>query len=632
MKATQTRTGVFASGPCRWARGAGLVRVVGVSAAVLLVVAGGIWAVSRGASGGGSMSEAANLDMAKVETGSFSITTTAMGELEARNQIELRSELDTRADIVEIVAEGIVVKKGDVLIKLNTEQLQVQIDQQTLEVERAFADVTAAENSLKIQMSENDSRDRAGQLKVELAELALAQWRKGEVVKTRSKQTLEIEQAQRDLKRLKEKFERSKELLAEGFLSQDEHDTDEIRWIDAVARLETAELDKQTYEEYQFPRDEKTKISDVEEAKADLDRIRTQNTINAGAKESSLTTTRRQYELKKERLEKLTEQVMLATITAPTDGLVVYATSIGRGRDMIMMGGDGPLQVGREVRPNEMLLILPDTSSMVASVRVHESLAGRVRPGLRVSLKIDAIEGQTFMGVVESIGVLAESGGWRDPNRREYKVRIGLEYDNSEGVLKPSMRAEAEIMLGAVEESMIVPVQAVFTEGPVKYIYAPRGAKFARVPVRVGRMSDNSAEIVGGLELGDRVLLREPGSGEVVTAAWDRTALEAVGVTVDEDGNPVQARRGRMDMMRAMQRSGDAAGAKSRPSGKPKSGASHTAGGAEGSEDSAAKGAEAAAENAVETAKEASTEPAEVVTTIEKPVEDTQGKSSQSQE
>lgn len=634
MKSTQTRTGVFVSGSFRSARGAGLVRVVGLSAAVLLVAAGGIWAVGGGRSDGGSMKEAANLDTAEVETGSFSITTTAMGELEARNQIELRSELDTRADIVEIIPEGSVVKKGDVLIKLNTEQLQDQIDQQTLEVERAYADVTAAENSLKIQLSENDSRDRAGQLKVELAELALAQWREGEVVKTRAKHTLEIEQAQRDLKRLKEKFERSKQLLAEGFLSQDEHDTDEIRWIDAVARLETAELDRQTYEEYQYPRDEKTKISDVEEAKADLDRIRTQNTINAGAKESSLTTTRRQYELKKERLEKLSEQVELATITAPTDGLVVYATSIGRGRDMIIMGGDGPLQVGREVRPNEMLLILPDTSSMVASVRVHESLAGRVRPGLRVSIKIDAIEDKTFMGVVESIGVLAESGGWRDPNRREYKVRIAIEHDNSDGVLKPSMRAEAEIMLGAVEESMVVPVQAVFTEGPVQYIYTPRGAKFARVPVRVGRMSDSSAEIVGGLELGDRVLLREPDTGEVIAAAWDRSALEAVGVTVDEDGNPVQARRGRMDMMRSMQRSGQAGG-KARPSGQPGAGASRAAGDAAAEHRGAKQAADVSpgtkAASGDDTAT-ASGKPAEAATTLERPAEDAQGESSPSRE
>ncbi len=631
MKATQTRTGVFASGPNRSARGAGLVRVVGVSAAVLLVVVGGVWAVNRGASDGGSMSEAANLDVAKVETGSFSITTTAMGELEARNQIELRSELDTRADIVEIVPEGIVVKKGDVLIRLNTEQLQEQIDQQTLEVERAFADVTAAENSLKIQLSENDSRDRAGQLKVELAELALAQWREGEVVKTRSKQTLEIEQAQRDLKRLKEKFDRSKELLAEGFLSRDQHKSDEIAWINAAARAETARLDQRTYEEYQFPRDEKTKISDVEEAKADLERIRTQNTINAGAKESALTTTRRQYELKKERLEKLTKQVELATIVAPTDGLVVYATSIGRGRDMIMMGGDGPLQVGREVRPNEMLLILPDTTSMVASVRVHESLAGRVRPGLRVSLKIDAIEGQTFMGVVESVGVLAESGGWRDPNRREYKVRIAIEHDNSDGMLKPSMRAEAEIMLGAVEESLIVPVQAVFTEGPVQYIYTPQGGKFARVPVRVGRMSDDSAEIVGGLELGDRVLLREPDAGEVIAAAWDRSALEAVGVTVDEDGNPVQARRGRMDMMRAMQRSGDAVGTKPRIGGRPGGSASRSTGGAEGGKDVSAEGAEAA-KTTPTTAAPTKTEAAKRVVESGKSAADTRGKAPPSRE
>lgn len=563
MKHTQSRSGIGLAGSYRTARAAGLVRVVGVSAAVLLVAAGGIWAINRAPSGTGGMSEVSSVDLAVVENGSFSITTTAMGELEARKQIELRSELDTRADIVEIVPEGTVVRQGDVLVKLNTEQLQEQIDQQTLEVERSFADVTAAENSLKIQLSENDSRDRAGQLKVDLADLALAQWREGEVVKTRSKQRLEIEQAERDLARLQEKFDRSTALLDKGFVSTDQHKSEEISLKNAIARSETAKLDQKTYEEYQFPRDEKTKLSDVDEAKADLDRIRTQNAINAAAKESSLATTRRQYELKKERLEKLIEQVELATIAAPTDGLVVYATSIGRGRDMVFIGGDGPLQVGREVRPNEMLLILPDTSSMVASVRVHESLAGRIRPGLRASVKIDAIEGQSFMGTVESIGVLAESGGWRDPNRREYTVRIAIEHDNSDGVLKPSMRAEAEIMLGAVEESLVVPVQAVYSDGPVKYVYLPRGSKFERVPVRVGRMSDSTAEIVSGLNAGDRVLLREPDAGEVMAEEWDRAELELVGVEVDEEGKPVPARRGQMEMMRAMQQGGN------RPSGRP---------------------------------------------------------------
>lgn len=542
-------------------RGAGLVRLVAASAAVLLLAAGGIWAVTRGGGGSAEMRQVANLDLGKVELGSFAINTTAMGELEARKQIELRSELDTRADIVEIVPEGSVVKKGDLLVQLNAEDLQEQINQQKLEVERGRADVTAAENGLQIQLSQNESQERAGQLKIDLAELALAQWRSGEVVKTRAKQQLEIDEAGRDLVRLTERYELSKTLELEGFLSRDQLKTDEINYIKADARLGIAKLDQAVYEEYQYPRDEKTKMSDLEEARADLDRVRTQNKINAGAKESSLVTTSTQYQLKVERLTKLEEQLGVAAIYAPTDGLVVYATSIGRGRDMIVMGGDGPLQVGREVRPNEQLIILPDTSSMVATVRVHESLAGRIRSGQRASITIDAITGESFVGTVESVGVLAETGGWRDPNRREYSVRIAIDHDNSDGKLKPSMRAEAEIMLAAVQESLMVPVQAVFSEGPVKYVYLPLGSRFQRVPVQVGRMSDTYAEIVKGVTAGDRVLLREPDTGEVFAGDWTREQLEGVGVALDEEGNPITARRG-PDMMQMMTEmgAGDAPG------------------------------------------------------------------------
>ncbi|MCC7387726.1 MAG: efflux RND transporter periplasmic adaptor subunit [Phycisphaerales bacterium] len=536
-------------------RAAGLVRVVGISAAVLLVAAGAIWAVTRDGGESAEMRAVSAVDLGRVEIGSFPINTTAMGELEARNQIELRSMLDTRADIVEIVPEGAVVKKGDLLVQLNAEELQDQIDQQTLEVERAEADVIAAENSLKIQLSQNESQERAAQLKIDLADLALAQWREGEVVETRAKQKLEVEEAEEDLVRLKEKYDRSIELEAKGFLSTDELKSDKISYNRAVSRLEIAKLDQVTYDEFQYPRDEKTKISDLEEAKADFERVKTQNEINAGAKQSSLETTRRQFELKAERLQKLQEQFGLAAINAPTDGLVVYATSIGRGRDMVVIGGDGPLQIGREVRPNEQLIILPDTSSMVATVRVHESLAGRIRPGQRASIKIDAITGEMFYGTVESVGVLAESGGWRDPNRREYSVRVAIDHDNSDGKLKPSMRAEAEIMLGAVQDSPMVPVQAVFTDGPVKFVYRPKASRYERVPIQVGRMSDTYAQVLAGLDEGERVLLREPTPGEVASGEWTRAQLETAGVALDENGKPVVG-NARADMMRQMMETG----------------------------------------------------------------------------
>ncbi|MBK7403040.1 MAG: efflux RND transporter periplasmic adaptor subunit [Phycisphaerales bacterium] len=537
---TQNTSRPSPSGASRRRRG--FIRIAVAGAAVLLIAAGGIYAVTRGGGSSASMRAVSNLDMGRVSKGSFEITTTAMGELEARNQIELRSQLDAAAGILEIVSEGSVVKKGDLLVRLNAETLQDQIDQQEIEVERAQADVTAAQNALEIQKSQNESGIRAGELKIQLAELALNQWREGEVVKTRTSQQLEIDQAQADLDRLSAFAQRSQSLWEAGFLSKDTLDQDKMAEDKANARAQIAKLDKATYEEYQHPRDEKTKLSDLEEAQADLERIKFQNEINLSAKQASLDTTKRQFDLKVEKLEKQKQQVDLATMVAPTDGLVVYATSVGRGRDMVMIGGDGPLQVGRQVRPNEQLLILPDTTRMVANVKVHESLAGRIRPGQPAIVKVDAVTNESFRGTVESIGVLAETGGWRDPNRREYSVRIAIEHDNSDGQLKPSMRAEAEIMLGAVKDSLMVPVQAVFAEGPVRYVLTPKGGRFERTPVQVGRMSDAFAEISKGLEEGQQVLLREPAAGEVVATAWSPEALKAVGVAVDDDGKPVASK------------------------------------------------------------------------------------------
>jgi hypothetical protein len=192
------------------------------------------------------------------------------------------------------------------------------------------------------------------------------------------------------------------------------------------------------------------------------------------------------------------------------------------------------------VRPQEPLIVLPDTSVMIAAVKVHESLAGRVEEGQPATVKIDAIGGRVFTGVVESIGVMAESQGrWMDPNRREYTVKIALQNVGDGVRLKPAMRCEATITLGRVENVVAVPLQAVFTDEMVRFVYVPRDGRYARVPVKIGRRSDTLAEIAAGLSPRERVLVREPSPGEVLREAWDAAALKLVGLEIGEDGKPL---------------------------------------------------------------------------------------------
>lgn len=477
-------------------------------------------------------------DIAVATVMNFDVNVTAVGELEARRQIEIRNQLEQTTTIVDIVKEGTRVSKGDVLVKLNSDAIQTQIDEEALRVGTARADLSVAENAYEIQVNENDSALRKADLDVALTELDLRRWLEGEVVSERQQLDLELDRATRELDRLKEKYERGVQLESKGFLSRDELKRDELAYRESLAGVETAKLNKKVYEEFQYPKDEKTKQSAVQEAKAEVERVKRKNASELASRGADRDNRRDQLRLREAKLAKLQEQLAAATIVAPNDGLVVHATSLNRDR----WGGSndrGSLEVGRQTSRNELLIVLPDTSEMVASVRVPESISGRIRPGLPTSVKIDAFGGKTLRGQVLSVGVIAESGGMRDPNLREYTVKILLDDDPGLKALKPSMRCEAEIGLDRVQQALTVPVQAVFSEGLVRFVHVVTGNGFQRRPVRPGRRSDRFIEISAGLAAGDRVLLREPEPFEVQAGGWKADELAAVGLRLNEEGQVV---------------------------------------------------------------------------------------------
>ncbi|MBS0187871.1 MAG: HlyD family efflux transporter periplasmic adaptor subunit [Planctomycetes bacterium] len=516
-------------------------RKTGIIAAglVLALAAGGVWALRSGSSNPGGSSDSDVLptsDTAEITRASFDITTLATGELEAKKQVEIRSRVEQQAVIQEIIPEGTRVKEGDVLIRLNADRIQTAIDEQLLQIETAKSELVAAENGYNIQVNENANNLRNAELKVTLAKLSLQQWLEGEVKTKREANRLALSQSKLELDRLAEKVIRSQKLQEQGFLSKDELERDELEYIKNQSAWIKAQLDDRVYEDFQFPKDQKQKQGDLEQANSELVKVKMNAEIDLASKAAQRNNKRTQLTIRENSLNKLRQQLDASTIKAPSGGLVVYATSMRRN----MWGGnDGPLQIGRQVYPNELLIVLPDTSEMVASVQVHESLAGDVKPGMAAAIKVDAANGSVFRGTVDSIGVLAESGGWRDPDRREYTVKIKIEGEEDISLLKPSMRCEARLTMGRIENAVALPVQGVFTDGPVRFVYAKKAGRYERIPIKLGKRSDTFAEVLAGVEPGRTVLLRDPAPAEVLAGAWDKASLEVAGYTLDDKGNPI---------------------------------------------------------------------------------------------
>lgn len=501
-----------------------------------------------------------SIELFEVSRSDFEITTTATGDLRARTQIEIRNSLESETTITEIIPEGTTVKKGDVLVKLNAESIQTRLEEESLELENARAALVEANEAYEIQLSENESAKRAANLKLALAELELRKWQEGELKSKEQELRHNLDRAVKDEARLREYYERSKLLQEKEFYSLDKLKQDQLALDQAVAAREKAALAQMIHENFEKPKDLKQKTSDVEEARAEVDRVVRQNASKLASKEADKKNKQQSLTIREQKFAKYQEQIEAATIRAPRDGLVVYASSL----DNMRWGGDeGPLQVGSKVWPNQTLIVLPDTSEMIAAVKVHESLAGRIRKGQPATVRIDAAGDKRFTGTVESVGILAEqTNRWMDPTLREYTVRVALDIPRELTVgadpapgggddappptghgLRPSMRCEAEIVLGKVADAVTVPIQAVYSEGLLRYVHVSdaSGTRFTRRPVLVGQRSDRFAEIRAGLSPGERVLLRKPNAGEIVDKTWDPQQLAAVGLELNSSGDIVPA-------------------------------------------------------------------------------------------
>ena len=485
---------------------------IGMTLLVTIVfIVAGLLAVIVFSPSGSTDKEISSAELHEVRMGSFDITVPVRGDLNSASQIDIRNKLEDRASIIFIAPEGNTVKKGDLLLKLADEQITARVKDSQDKVKTSESSLISSQQSVNIKKSAMESDLEKAELDIELARLALLAWEQGDLVSKRQTHEIAIQTAEINLNRLQDRFEDTKSLLEKGFIPKDEYEQDRIKLIEAEAKLKEVRLAKEVYESYQIKQDQARLESGVEQNIAEQARIKQRHEAELVKLKSDVASAEFKLQTAKERLEDLERQLEACTIISPSSGLVVYASSLnGRGR----RDDDPPPQIGSELRPNELVIVLPNTGEMMARVKVGESISGKIKSNQEAIIVSDALPDTTIRGSVDRVGVLAESGGWRDPNNRTYTVYISLDIDEGT-VLKPSMRCSGEIIVGTVEDVFAIPIQAVYREGSVSYVYLDTPNGFVPTPVSLGQSSEMEVEITDGLSAGDVVLLRKPSASEI---------------------------------------------------------------------------------------------------------------------
>jgi Cu(I)/Ag(I) efflux system membrane fusion protein len=155
---------------------------------------------------------------------------------------------------------------------------------------------------------------------------------------------------------------------------------------------------------------------------------------------------------------------------------------------------------GQFVTPQTKLYTIADLSKVWLYVDVYEDELPWVAVGDKATISVTAIPGTTFEGVLSYIYPYAES------MTRTIKVR--MEFDNPDGLLKPDMFADVTIKARELHDVIVVPSESIIRSGIREQVFVQRGpGKFEPRDVTIGVSSEGLTEIITGVEPGEQVVV-----------------------------------------------------------------------------------------------------------------------------
>ncbi|MCP4610174.1 MAG: HlyD family efflux transporter periplasmic adaptor subunit [Planctomycetes bacterium] len=509
--------------------------IILISAAVIIAV--GVFGFFRPKVGGSDNSKKGT-GLFTVERGGLTISVTESGSIKAVDSVDIKSKVEGRATIVNIVPEGTMispedVNDGKVLVKLDSSKLEEQMSQKSIELSTAEASLSDANESFLIQKKQNESDITAGELKVQFALMDFQKYLGAEIAQEVIKKMAIDPNVNPDIASLindpnslggeaSKRIDTLRDaiLLAQGSLekaidvltgTQKLFDANYASELDLKsAKLDVdrftvqekgASKDLKLFKLYDFPKEARTFLSDYHEAKLELDRTEARARAQLIQARAKLASAEARFEMQTKRLEKLNDQIKACVIKAPAVGQVVYWSSTQEwSRVKIEQGADVP--------EGYKIITIPDASKMKVEIKVHENWIDKIQLDQEAKITIAAFSDEAFTGKVLKKAPLAEPQRFLNPDLKVYPTDVSIE--GAHDSIKTGMSGKVEILIDELDDVLYVPIQSVITVDEKELCYVKAGGREEKREVKTGLFNDDFVEIKSGLTQGEKVLLNPP--------------------------------------------------------------------------------------------------------------------------
>ena len=422
--------------------------------------------------------------------------------------LKLDAKAWTDLGVLEAVPHGIRVKKGDVLVKLDTEKLKEQIEEleldrpgATLALELATVELEnlrqstplkleAAKRSQRITAEDLDYFDKTGKAQKEKAirfNLKGAEQR--------------LDGAQEELKQL------SKMYKADDLIE----DTEEIILRRQKFAVESAEYGLETTRQGSelslktgIPREAESLQAGKRDQ--DLALALAGETLhrNLAKKRLDLEKLKRDQKKSDKRFADLKKdlEILVAGVCAPMDGLVYYGACEG-GKWTTGATAVKKLAPTGKLTPNEVFMTVVNPDKLQLRAVIPEADLGPFKPGLEGKAAPLCAPDQKLRVKLEEISLVPLPGGGFD-------TKISVTMDAKVRVV-PGMNCKVALGEPSKPDALRAPKEAVFDENGQRCVYVLNGdGSLEKRAVKTGESDDKTVEIASGLTEGEKILLSKP--------------------------------------------------------------------------------------------------------------------------
>jgi HlyD family secretion protein len=348
---------------------------------------------------------------------------------------EINIAFKTAGRLIErTVDEGDAVKKGQIIARLDRDQLNAQQERETAGLRSSEFQLAQAQTGLEWQKATLAADIEQRRADLASAESRLAELKNGSRPQEKQDARATVEAAQAEADRAKKDYERARTLIEKDDISQSQFDQFRNRADATAAALKSA--GERLALVLAGPRQEEIDQQSAQVARARaLLKMSEANALEIQRRGQELSTRRAEEARSKASLQLIGSQISDTVAASPVDGVVLVKAA----------------DVGEVLAPGTSVVTIGDIDHPWLRGYINETDLAKVKIGSRAKVTTDSYPGKVYNGRVSFIASEAEFTPKQIQTQQErvklvYRVKIDLENPGHE--LKSNMPADAEIVLG----------------------------------------------------------------------------------------------------------------------------------------------------------------------------------------